>query len=100
MEVQERERSIYIPGKGIYYAEMGEDMIMMSLVTAGEAIKFVMTMGCDELTCGFNLLKEGRIIFSIPLMEALKNIKQDGNCAEDTEDTEIEDDSGREVLDS
>ncbi|MBW6465443.1 MAG: hypothetical protein K0B06_02950 [Brevefilum sp.] len=74
-EAYEFPRSVKMEKAGISYVEEGPNVIFMNVVLKDEEIKLILTIDQTDLGNAFSAMTYGKVITSMPLLEALEMAK-------------------------
>ncbi|NLN69412.1 MAG: hypothetical protein GX142_01295 [Chloroflexi bacterium] len=82
---------VYLPREDIYYSERSDFMIMMSLVESPDkkSVKLILSTGEDEVYCEFQAMTHGKVLYSVPLRDALEQIKMGYDYKEDLDAEDV-----------
>jgi len=65
-------RSVIMKKAGISYVEEGPNVMFINIVMSDEKIKLILTIDQSDLGNAFSAMTYGKVITSMPLLEALE----------------------------
>ena len=68
-------RKIVMEKAGISYVEEGPNLVYINIVEKDEIIKLIITIDQNDLGNAFNAMTFGKVIATMPLLEALEMAK-------------------------
>ena len=68
-------RNVVMDKAGIFYTERGPNAVFINLVADDDTIRLVVTIDQDSIGNSFSAMTFGKVIDSMPLVEALEKAK-------------------------
>lgn len=68
-------RELVLEKAGVTYIEEGPNIIFINIVLAEDKVKLILSIDQDDFGSAFSVMTHGKIIASIPLLEALEFLK-------------------------